>query len=78
MKAPHNHQPDCKALLDDRSMLQIIKIAKPKYKDEKQAIDQTYRSDGYTFKAICDHYSRIEKRIEVFLNDSRLRPLACG
>ena len=47
-----------KAALDDRLMLHIIKIVKPKYKNEQQAIEQAYRSDGYTLKTIGEHYGK--------------------
>jgi hypothetical protein len=39
-------------------MLHIIKIVKPKYKNEQQAIEQAYRSDGYTLKTIGEHYGK--------------------
>ena len=67
-----------KASLADIPMLQKRKTAQPihfyqtKYKDEKQAIYQTYRFGGYTLKAIGEHYgkhyttiSRIVKSIEM-------------
>jgi putative transposase len=67
-----------KESLDEIPMLQKRKTAKPigfyqiKYKDEKQAIYQTYLSGSYTLKQIGEHYakhyttiSRIVKSIEM-------------
>jgi putative transposase len=45
-------------------MLQKREVAKPisfyqkKYKDEKQAIYQTYLSGGYTLKEVGKHYGK--------------------
>jgi hypothetical protein len=56
--AEHEKVLEEKASLDDIPMLQRRKTAKPihfnqtKYKDEKLAIYQTYRSGGYTLKGL--------------------------
>lgn len=67
-----------KESLDEIPMLQKRKLAKPidfyqnKYKDEEQAIYQTYLSGSYTLKEVGKHYgkhyttiSRIVKNIEM-------------
>ncbi len=76
----HKHQKliEQKESLDDIPALQKRAAPRPmsyyqnRYKDEKQAIYQIYRSGGYTLKDIGDHYgkhyttiSRIVRRMEL-------------
>jgi hypothetical protein len=74
-----------KAALDDILMFQIIITVKPKYKNEQQAIDQTYRSDGNILKKIGEHYGKHQTTISLIVKSVEMRfgkasslwPLAC-
>ncbi len=74
----HQKLIEQKESLDDIPALQKRAAPRPtsyyqnRYKDEKQAIYQIYRSGGYTLKDIGDHYgkhyttiSRIVRRMEL-------------
>ena len=69
-----------KVSLDEIPLLQKRKIAKPidfyqnKYKDEGQAIYQTYLSGSYTLKEIGEHYGKHYTTISRIVKNIELRP----